>query len=89
MSLITYTYVIPTDFTSGPGINGLYLNSGQLFDEIVAETGITSATLIRIDTTSLDVFVRFDGTLSAPEITLLDAVINAHIPVESVELVSS
>jgi len=52
---------------------------GTLRDEILAETGIT-ATLTNINyqsgTSSLDIF--FATTLSAPEVTLLNAIVAAH-----------
>lgn len=69
---MTETYSKQNDF------NG-QLDEGQLHEEILAESGITT-TLLGISTDGDVVSIIFQSTISSGEKTLLDAVVENHVP---------
>lgn len=68
----TYTYSIVGDFDNG-------LDSYQLHQEIVADSGIT-VNLVAVETVGDAVNIVFVGALSEPEQLVLDGIVEAHIP---------
>lgn len=73
-------YSVSGDFSSGVDI-------GQLQDEILAETGITT-NLISVNRDDDDINIEFSSAISAPEKILLDAIIAAHIPGVAVKILN-
>lgn len=73
MSAKKYQYDLTLDF-------GGNLSESQLNTEIAAEVGITTQTFTHINVNDNDVDIWFTSDLTGGEITILDALVAAHVP---------